>query len=127
MDSRGLKRPETFQFTMECIQCVNSNTELTGIHYSFKFFTKFEPTLISITIYLTPRLKIMYFPKGPTPEVNLYLDMIDSPDSMKLIESQAPPSATYFAWKEITTLPPSLINKPLTDIVDKINSLKVFF
>lgn len=133
MDSSELKK-DTFQSTLECNNHPELQSELNAnyglhypaIHYTFKFFTRFEPTLISITIYINPRLKIMYFPKNEHPEINLYLHMPDSPASMKLLEARATPS-NYFAWKEITNLPPSLIDKPLKDIINKINSLKAFF
>lgn len=98
----------------------DNHPELFSLQYTFLFHTPLKPSLLSIDLFFTNTLKLTYQPFDSSVK---YISS-DFPESLKLMELFQEP---FHRWRQVTQLPVELLNKPIPDIVKKVNSLKAFF
>lgn len=124
----------TMTSILECYEC-GKIPEIHCVYYKFRLES--PPALYQIDIYLTSSIssygyKISNLMIKYSPPRSLKNAETPSDASLTLSERVNNPNLTNpaydsYSWAPIANLPVTLINKPLINIVEKINSLKVFF
>jgi hypothetical protein len=117
MDSSEVSS-NTINTVLECQHCTHLYNII--LLYKYKFINPLEPTLYNISIFLTNNLLLTYRPLSD----NLVLE--ERHVSQVRIKPVPNPLSNLYHWEQIAELPISLLDKPLPNIIEKINLLKPF-